>query len=258
VVIVILSPLIIRRVWSTSPLPAGPLRDRLERFCRRTGFQCNDLLLWHTERHLANAGVVGPTPIVRYVLLSDVLLDNFEPQEVEAVLAHEVGHVRCRHMLFYMIFAFAFLAFYGNVLFALNAAGLVRFTAGEWGGAVAPETLLMLVFAMLYWGVGFGILSRRMEQQADLFALRNTDEPVSFVAALEKLAVAGYVPRRSSFWRHFSIERRTEFLNHVLREPERGRRYQKRVQRIKWGFCVAAVAALLNLLVFWPEFLTTL
>jgi Zn-dependent protease with chaperone function len=255
-VIVVLSPLIIRHVWNTSSLPPGPMRDRLEDFCRRTGFRCNDLLVWHTERHLANAGVVGPTPLVRYVLLSDVLLERFDPAEVEAIFAHEVGHVRCRHMLFYMVFALAFIVFYGNVMEAFEGLGLLGTAGGAWLGDIASQAVFMLVFAALYWGVGFGIISRRMEQQADLYALDNAADPMAFVAALEKLAVTDYVPRRSSFWRHFSIERRTDFLHEVLQDPSLGQAYERRVRRIKWGFCIAAAAALVNLLIIEPGFFT--
>jgi STE24 endopeptidase len=258
VLIVVVSPVFIRHVWDTSPLPDGPLRERLDAFCERSNFGCNELLVWHTDRHLANAGVVGPTPLVRYVLLSDVLLEHFEPAEVEAVFAHEVGHVRCRHMLFYMVFAISFIVFYGNGVYVLEHAGLLPAFGQLWFDAVAPHTVLMLGFAALYWGVGFGIISRRMEQQADLYALRNTADPMSFVVALEKLAATGYVSRRSSFWRHFSIERRTEFLHSVLRDPSLGDRYERRVRRIKYGFSIVAAAALLNLLLFAREFFAML
>jgi Zn-dependent protease with chaperone function len=160
-------------------------------------------------------------------------------------------------MFFYMIFALSFVVFYGNVEFVLARTGVLRAAMVGLGG-IGPHALFMLLFAALYWGIGFGVISRRMEQEADLYALENTEEPGAFASALEKLAVTDYVPRRSSFWRHFSIERRTDFLHKVLNDPELGDRYRKRVRRIRWGFCLVAAGALANLLFLYSEFFLTL
>lgn len=245
--IVVFSPFIIRWVWGTSPLPAGPFRERLESFCRRNSFRCNGLRVWHTERHLANAGVVGPTPLVRYVFLSDSLLENFTDDEVEAVLAHEVGHVRHHHMLFYVAFAFSFMLFYGNVLYLLDAAHIVDLSGPAVEAQMALDTALMLGFAIIYWGLGFGLISRRMEQQADLYAVDNIERPEAFIAALEKLAATDHVPRGISHWRHFSIDRRVRFLRTILADRRVADRFLSRLRRVKWAFLTLAVLALWNL-----------
>src|SRR5581483_11377291 len=82
----------------------GPLRDRLLATGRRLKFRCSNVLLWNTRSGMANAMVVGIVPWIRYVVFTDRLVEDFSPEEVEAVFGHEVGHVRHRHMLYYLGF----------------------------------------------------------------------------------------------------------------------------------------------------------
>jgi STE24 endopeptidase len=252
--LLVLSPLIIRVIWRTSSLPAGPLRERLEAFCRAHRFRCNDILLWHTYGHLANAGVVGPTPLMRYVVLSDALVAQATPPEIEAVFAHEAGHVLLRHMQFYLFFAVAFVCFYANLMDLLALTGWILPLGDVLGAEMnAAQAVVMLLFAGLYWGIGFGMLSRRMEQQADLFSLNEVPEPAAFIAALEGLAVAERVPRRATFWRHFSIARRVEFLRSVLADPAAGVHFQRRLRALKAALVAWFTAGALRLLIARPE-----
>ena len=95
-------PWILRLVLGLKPLPPGPLRDRLVATSRRLRFRCSDILLWNTHGTVANAMVAGVLPCLRYVVLTDRLLDDLTPDEVEAVFGHEVGHVKHHHMLYYL------------------------------------------------------------------------------------------------------------------------------------------------------------
>ena len=99
-----ISPLFIRLAWPTRSLPAGPLRNRLERVARRVGFRFNDLLIWDTRHLMVNACVTGVLPYFRYVLLTDDLIDSLSPVEVAAVFGHELGHVAHRHLPFFGFF----------------------------------------------------------------------------------------------------------------------------------------------------------
>ncbi|MGH7171916.1 MAG: M48 family metalloprotease, partial [Gemmataceae bacterium] len=94
-------PWILRLVLGLKPLPAGPLRQRLEASARRLRFRCANILIWNTRNGMANAMVIGILPWVRYVVFTDRLLDDFTADEIEAVFGHEVGHVRHYHMLYY-------------------------------------------------------------------------------------------------------------------------------------------------------------
>src|SRR6185437_8635259 len=53
---------------------------------------------------MGNAMVIGIVPWVRYVVFTDRLLEDFTPEEIEAVFGHEIGHIRHHHMLYYLGF----------------------------------------------------------------------------------------------------------------------------------------------------------
>jgi STE24 endopeptidase len=252
-VLVVGSPLLLRAAWRTTPLPAGPLRDRLEAFCGQHGFRCRDILVWHTHNHLANAGVIGPTPLLRYVLLSDALVSHFSEDEIEAVFAHEVGHIRHHHLGFYLIFAVAFLAFYANLLDLLAAAGWVEPLQNLMGlDMTVGQGVAMLAFAVVYWVLAFGFVSRRMEQQADAFSFAHSSSSTAFLTALDKLGELSPAPRRGSFWRHFSVERRTDFLRRALVHPELLEQVERKALAIKVGVVLLFGVAVARLLVVHP------
>ena len=252
--LLLFSPALLRAIWSTSRLPDGPLRRRLEAFCRAHSFRCDDILLWHTDNHLANAGVVGPTRLLRYVMISDSLLAHCTEGEVAAVFAHEVGHVRRHHLGFYVIFAVAFLCFYANLMDLAAAFGWVTPLGDIFAfDMTARQAVAMLVLAGVYWAVVFGFVSRRMEQEADLFSLWNVEEPEEFLAALEKLSAIGGAPRAANHWRHFSIARRVDWMRKVLAQPEVGTRFLRRLRFLKIGILTALGLLVARLLIARPE-----
>ena len=98
VVLLGLFPVLLRHVWRTRPLEAGPLRTRLEAAAARHGFRIRDILVWQTNSMVVNAAVAGFLPRLRYVFLTDGLLEWLDDEEIEAVFGHELGHVRHRHV----------------------------------------------------------------------------------------------------------------------------------------------------------------
>lgn len=252
--IIVFSPLLLRFIWSTSSLPAGPLRERLEALCRRQKLRCNDILLWHTHNHLANAGVAGPTPLVRYVLLTDALVQRSTPDEVEAIFAHEVGHVRHHHLGFYMLFAVAFVCFYVNLVDLVALTGWVTPVRDILAfHMTAEQGAVMLGFAAIYWVLIFGFVSRRMEQQADLFSIEAVEEPRSFLSALRRLAALSGAQSGFASWRHFSIPRRIAFLLGVLADPPRAKRLRAAIAAMQIALVGLLVLGAARLLVFRPH-----
>ena len=247
--LVVFGPAMLRALWRTSSLPQGALRDRLEGLSRANRFRCRDILIWHTHGHLPNAGVIGFVPWTRYVMLTDAVLEHLSEDEIEAVFAHEVGHVRRHHFTFYLLFAFAFVCFYANALDILAALGLMQPAQDLLDSELnTPHTLVMVAFAALYWWLAFGWMSRRHEQQADIFALRAAERPESFITALQRLAWLSGTPERAGSWRHFSIRRRTAFLARAMDEPELGERLDRSVRRMQLVLLGLFAAGALRLL----------
>lgn len=251
IAIVVFGPTLLRLIWDTSSLPRGPLRKKLDNFCRAAGFRTRDILIWHTHHHLPNAAVVGLLPQIRYVLLTDALIAHCSDEEIEAIFAHEVGHIKHHHFYFYLVFALAFVCFYANAVDLLARLELVQplenLIAAE---PSEGQTLILLGFTALYWVFVFGFLSRRLEQQADLFSLRAISEPSALIAGLQKLAAVSGTPQASGSWRHFSIARRVQFLKQALEDSskaDRKIRWTQIVQLLVIALFVTAAVRLLLL-----------
>ena len=166
----VVAPLMLRRIWHTVPLEAGPVRERLETVCSRIGMHCRDILVWHSGGVMVNAAVIGVFAPVRFVLLSDALLATMDVEQIEAVFGHEAGHVRLRHMQHFLVFAFV------GWLLVVGLMELLARSATEPGSTAALSAMTVegigLAATVCFWGVGFGWLSRRFEREADLFGAR--------------------------------------------------------------------------------------
>jgi STE24 endopeptidase len=190
--IFLFSPFLLRYIWSTEVLPAGELRDRLERLCSRVGLRYRQILIWQTGGVMVNGAVMGLFAPLRYILLSDGLLESMEDDKIEAVFGHEAGHVKHHHIPYYLAFAVLSMLIAGGVLLLLLAwldaadpvaEGLTG-SASRMLLAVVPDRSSYLIqvspilLVAVMWLVGFGWISRRFERQADLFgALTVTPEP---------------------------------------------------------------------------------
>lgn len=262
------APLMLRRIWRTQPLESGPVRERLETLCRRMGLRCRDILLWKSDGMMINAAVMGVIPAVRFVLLSDALLASMDDKQIEAVFGHEAGHIRRHHIPHFLLFAF---------VGWLGVAGLMEFLARSAIAMDAPLDWALLgvegtgvVATMVFWGVGFGMLSRRFERQADLFGARcitpqpaqcrvpcsvHLDEGTTldagdrvcatgaavFSSALERVAILNGIPLEERSWRHSSIGSRIRFLASVAGDPGRAERFERQIRRVKKILLATAV-----------------
>jgi len=209
-----LLPWLLRHAWNTSPLPPGRARSTLENLAARLRFRCGELVVWHTGFQQSNAAVVGIGPS-RTVLFSDLLLAQLSERELEAVFAHEIGHVVRHHVLVFAAWSLAFLL--GADLW-IDALGF--------GDSV--EGLLLLGATLLLWYFVFGWFSRRVELEADWHALETTGDAEALISALERVGGAHGKARDS--WRHFGTARRMEFLRTAASDSSVGRRLARRLR----------------------------
>jgi len=248
VALILFFPVLLRYVWRTQPLAAGPLRARLEVVARRAGFRAREILVWNTNHLAVNAAVAGLLPHLRYVFLTDGLLEHLNDEKVEAVFGHEIGHLRHRHLLLRLS---ALVAPVSLWLLLGQLFPWVRERFGELasslGGSGQVHVALVAVMGLAsYMLLVFGPYCRLLERQADLFGCRMLapeaeSGPVeTYVAALEGLATASGVDRDAPSWQHASIARRIEFLCRVGRDPEYEVHFQRRVRWLS-ALIVAAV-----------------
>ena len=172
------------------PLPEGRLKAQIEDLLARTGFQSKGIFVMDGSKRSGhgNAYFTGLGANKRIVFY-DTLLKDMQPDEVEAVLAHELGHFKHRHIIKQMALTFALgLA----VLFVLNL--LMKSPAFYLGlGVHYPSHAMALLLFMLVLPVFafplsplLSMLSRKNEFEADRFAAE-TASAQDLAAALTKL-----------------------------------------------------------------------
>jgi len=158
----------VRVCWRTEPLPDGALRRGLVALAQRAGVRVGNILVWRTNLSIANGCMIGAVGPLRYIMVTDALLLSLAPEEVEAVFAHEVAHVKYRHVALYMLIGLA------ATCLALVAGDV----AARWLSSAWAITAAMAGAVAATWGLGFGYVSRRCEQECDLYAVRATACPV--------------------------------------------------------------------------------
>ena len=234
----VLFPALLRSIWTTRPLPAGPLRVRLEQIAQRAGFRAREILVWHTNCMFVNAAVAGFLPRLRYVFLSDGLLELLGEEEVGAVFGHEIGHLRHRHLLLRILAMLAPVSLW--LLVCQIAPGIparVEELLIHGDGSFAARLGIIALMAMAsYVLLVFGPYCRLLEGQADLFGCRSlawesSPQPFeTFISALETLALVSGIDRNARSWQHASIARRVEFLKRVAEDPDYEVEFQRRVR----------------------------
>jgi STE24 endopeptidase len=182
---VLLLPLFFRFV----PLAEGPLRDRLLALAARAGVPALGAFEWRVgdRTSRANAALTG-IGRTRRIIVSDTLLADYRPEEVEAVLAHELAH----HLHHDIWKGLAVDAAVG--LAALAAAGAaLRAAAGPMGlGSIAdpaglPVAALAVTAAFWVAAPVQNAVSRAHERRADRTALDLTGNVEAFVSAMRRL-----------------------------------------------------------------------
>jgi Zn-dependent protease with chaperone function len=237
VLVALIAPAVVVRLVGARPLPPGEVRSTLEEMCRATGVRVRDLLIWPTGGLMVNAGVTGLVAPLRWVMLTDGLLETLERPQVLAVMAHELGHVRRHHMAWMGVSVLALAIGIGMALEpAVAAARTWRWQlGGDLDAAVRDLDRIDLAAAgFVLFGVllGFGWVSRRFERQADAFAAASlsgfeTGNDVdggrpetavtplgaeAMATALTAVAAANGVSVRRFTWRHGSIDSRRRHL----------------------------------------------
>ena len=196
--VLVLYPTVIAPIFNRfSPLPAGDARERIERLLARCGFRASGLSVMDGSKRSGhgNAYFTGFGRAKRVVFF-DTLLSRLAPDEIEAVLAHELGHFRLRHVIKRVLWSallslllLALLAWLAKAPWFYAGLGIperdVAIALSRPGVALALFMLALPVFTFVLAPLS-AAYSRRHEFQADAFAARHASAH-ALVAALIKL-----------------------------------------------------------------------
>jgi len=178
------------RLAAVDPLD-GPVQARLSRLAADAGVQVHGRVIRARARKVANAMSLGWLPGLRYVVITDYLLDGLAEAETDAVLAHELGHALHRDTLTRQLLTISFL-----VPPLLFLAGL---DANAPGGYQAAVFAVFVLFVLTYRRLA-GALAIRQELAADDLAARLVG-PAVVSAALTRLTELNAIkPDTSKRW----------------------------------------------------------
>lgn len=191
-VMTVLAPVLILPLFNKlTSLAPGPLRNRLLQLGEKTGFHAKNILVMDgskRSRH-SNAFFTGFGRF-RKIVLFDTLIQQLKEDELEAVLAHEIGHYKKGHVPRMLLAAFvgtliglAIIAWLARQPQFYEAFGLPQ-------GSIVPALLLfsLLSGTVTFWLSPFGnLFSRKYEYQADAFAAQIMASKDPLVGALRKL-----------------------------------------------------------------------
>ncbi len=232
-------PVIIVRLWNCKSLEPGPLRDHLDKFCKKHKTGYADIMIWPLfEGRVITAGVMGMIKPFRYLLLTPALLSALNPAEIDAVVAHEIGHVKKYHLQLYIFLFLGFgmlaqLANYPTLYLLLNSTFFYKFCEliGRKPDTVLTflSTLPMFILMLIYFRFVFGFFMRNFERQADLYSLISQGTGYPLVQSLEKIALLSGNIRDQPNWHHFGIAQRVDFLQRCEYDPQVGQRHERKV-----------------------------
>lgn len=190
--VVVLAPVLILPLFNEfTPLPEGSLRERLLALGRKTAFPARNIQVMDgskRSRH-SNAFFTGFGRFRRIVLF-DTLIAQLNEPELEAVLAHEIGHYKKRHITKMLAWS-AMASLLG--LYVLSVLMRQEWFYRGFGFDPAQPAAALLLFGLLSSALTFwvspvaNLWSRRHEYEADAYAARVTGEVNSLTGALRKL-----------------------------------------------------------------------
>ncbi len=245
-----LGPFLIRKVWRCRSLEPGPARFRIEMLCARAHLKYRDVLKWDLfGGSMITAGIMGIWGRFRYILVTPSLISLLREDEMDAVIAHEMGHVEKYHMHFYLLFFAGYIA----CIYAFLDPLVILVVSGplpdlmEFAG-ISREAMMTLVLSgvlivlfLLYFRYGFGFYMRNFERQADIHVYRYLPDARSMITTFHKIAGQSRQAWDKPNWHHFSIKERVHFLARCETDPSLINRHNKKVSRMMWGYVALMV-----------------
>jgi STE24 endopeptidase len=204
------SRLIVPLFNKQTPLEDGSLRDKISAYAQSVGFQLNKIFVIDGSKRStkANAYFSGFGSEKR-VTLYDTLINDLDEDEIVAVLAHEVGHYKKKHIIFNLL---ASILLTGVTLYILSVFIANPLLSNALGVATPSFHVGLIAFGLLYspiselTGLVMNHFSRKFEYQADDYA-KTTYKAEPLVSSLKKLtknSLSNLTPHPAYVFMHYS------------------------------------------------------
>jgi STE24 endopeptidase len=204
------SKLIVPLFNKQTPLEAGSLRDNISKYAQTVGFKLDKIFVIDGSKRStkANAYFSGFGSEKR-VTLYDTLINDLEEDEIVAVLAHEVGHYKKKHIIFNLV---ASILLTGLTLYILSLFISNPLLSNALGVEIPSFHIGLIAFGLLYspiseiTGLIMNLFSRKFEYQADDYA-KNTFKAEPLITSLKKLSknsLSNLTPHPAYVFMHYS------------------------------------------------------
>ncbi len=215
--------LILPLFYKVTPIENKDLKDRILKLSENVNMRVENIFQFDMSKNTkkANAAFTGLGK-TKKIILGDTLIDEFDNDEIETVIAHEMGHYKHKHIIKNLIIG-TVTSFVTLYLLAF----LYSHSLGWFGFESIKEIAALPILAL--WGMLLGIiqtpltniLSRKYEYQADEYAVKTTNKAEVFINTLEKLNkqnLGDEEPHPFVEWffhSHPSVKRRVAFIKSI-------------------------------------------
>jgi Zn-dependent protease with chaperone function len=253
VILAVVAPTFIVRIWDCIPLEDPELKHSIDTFCHYQGVKFKDIMSWNAlNGGLVTAGVLGLVARFRYLLITPELIKLLDKDELMGVVSHEIGHVKKNHLRYYLVFFFGFMLIVTSVLqLASNLAAssplswYISIKDGQFVVNSSPmdyiSFLIMSFLFIIYFRFIFGYFMRNFEREADIFCFHAGVNPDLLVSSFHKLEKHTGGEEKKSNWHHYTISQRVGFLRTCMENPQHAAAHEKKVKRSIRVFIAAMI-----------------
>lgn len=214
-------PIVIMPIfYKVSPLQDEELKSRISNLAKDARIKVQNVFTFDMSKNTkkANAAFTGLGKTKR-IILGDTLLKDYSKDEIETVIAHELGHYKHKHIVKNIVFGTvsSFLTFFVISILYKNSLSWFDFEYITQIAALPLLSLWAMVIGLIQSPIG-NILSRKYEYEADRYAIETTRKPESFINTLNKLTNQNLGDREPHpfiewfFYSHPSIKNRVKAI----------------------------------------------
>jgi len=249
----VFAPVLIAFLWDCKEFLETELKDSILNFCNSNRVKFKKIMSWNAlNKGLITAGVIGLFPPFRYLLITPGLMKLLNRDEILAVVSHEVGHVKKKHLAYYLLFFLGFIVLslgitdrlvklFLNTEFGLNS--VIRADGSLNTTLISFLIIFISIFIFIvYFRFIFGYFMRNFERQADLYCFQSGIDPVHMISTFTKLGFHTGDDEKKSNWHHFNISERIDFIKKSIINPEMIIRHNKKLRNSLFIFVVIMIA----------------
>lgn len=214
--------------YKVKPVEDEELKERIRTLAQSAGLKVQNVYSFDMSKNTkkANAAFTGLGKTKR-IILGDTLLSSYTKDEIETVIAHELGHYKKKHILKNIIYGTinSFALFFIISIIYKGSLSWFGFSSITDIAALPLLTLWAMLVGLIQTPIG-NILSRKFEYEADEYAIEVTKKPFSFIQTLNKLTEQNLGDKEPHpfvewyFYSHPSVKKRISAIENYARQKQ--------------------------------------